>query len=299
MFTTGLYTRLLQACDINSECKLQTCHRLVLICLLSQACVHMQACGRPVYLACHLLVLQACKEHVTVLLLVSLKLVTSLKFYHLATFWFTIRDCTVFSIRVHQLEQYQHLKKSFCVGFWGSAILETIPGSWCPVILRRFPCSVLLPQLESWGTQSTSEQSCDRVLFHSISVLRIQSTPNSECSSLQLVDPPGPPQNFTASLFINIINIYYLYLLITFKSWLCGTNLLISTRKNEKQRETRPRKRTTMRGQKLLSNEWARMLAVNNKNTHLSAHMNRCHSFMKNSVSKILSQVLWIESDMV
>ena len=132
MFTTGLYTRLLQACDINSECKLQTCHRLVLICLLSQACVHMQACGRPVYLACHLLVLQACKEHVTVLLLVSLKLVTSLKFYHLATFWFTIRDCTVFSIRVHQLEQYQHLKKEFLCRFLGLCHFRNNSGIMVP-----------------------------------------------------------------------------------------------------------------------------------------------------------------------
>ena len=43
---------------------------------------------------------------------------------------------------------------------------------------------VLLPQLESWGSQSSSEQSCDSVLLHSISVLRIWSTPNSKRSSL-------------------------------------------------------------------------------------------------------------------
>ena len=48
------------------------------------------------------------------------------------------------------------------------------------------------------------------------------------------------PQNFTVSLFINIINIYISP--NTFKLWLSGANLLISRRKNELQRANKDKK---------------------------------------------------------
>ena len=42
-----------------------------------------------------------------------------------------------------------------------------------------------MEQPRSWCSQNSSEQSCDPVLFHSISVLKIRSTPNSKWSSPQ------------------------------------------------------------------------------------------------------------------
>jgi hypothetical protein len=45
-------------------------------------------------------------------------------------------------------------------------------------------CPFWLPLLENRGSQNSSEQSCDCLLFHSISVPKIRSTPNSKWSSL-------------------------------------------------------------------------------------------------------------------
>ena len=52
-------------------------------------------------------------------------------------------------------------------------------------INRQVSVLILLPQLRSWGRQNCSEQSCDIVLFHSIIVAKIRSTPNTKRSSLK------------------------------------------------------------------------------------------------------------------
>jgi hypothetical protein len=49
-------------------------------------------------------------------------------------------------------------------------------------------CLFWLPLLENRGSQNSSEQSCDSLLFHSISVPNIRSTPNSKWSSLHVKD---------------------------------------------------------------------------------------------------------------
>ena len=46
-------------------------------------------------------------------------------------------------------------------------------------------CLFWLPLLENRGSQNSSEQSCDYLLLHSISVPKIRSTPNSKWSSLE------------------------------------------------------------------------------------------------------------------
>jgi hypothetical protein len=45
-------------------------------------------------------------------------------------------------------------------------------------------CLFWLPFLENRGSQNSSEQSCDCLLFHAISVSKIRSTPNSKWSCL-------------------------------------------------------------------------------------------------------------------
>ena len=50
--------------------------------------------------------------------------------------------------------------------------------------IRRVSWCVLAALIWSWCNQNSSEQSCDRVLFHSISVPKIKRTPNSKWSSL-------------------------------------------------------------------------------------------------------------------
>ena len=47
-------------------------------------------------------------------------------------------------------------------------------------------CLFWLPLLKNRGSQNSSEQSCDCLLFHSITVPKIRSTPNSKWSSLRL-----------------------------------------------------------------------------------------------------------------
>ena len=53
------------------------------------------------------------------------------------------------------------------------------------VKIGSITCLFWLPLLENRGSQNSSEQSCDSLLFDSISVPKIRSTPNSKWSSLQ------------------------------------------------------------------------------------------------------------------
>ena len=66
---------------------------------------------------------------------------------------------------------------------------RTVPNShvlvFCstPLVFSKFGVLRTVNGAAPWCSQNSSEQSCDRVLFHSISVLKIRSTPNSKWSS--------------------------------------------------------------------------------------------------------------------
>ena len=68
---------------------------------------------------------------------------------------------------------------------------RTVPNSqvivFCstPLVCSQFGVLRTVNGAAPWCSQNSSEQSCDRVLFHSISVLKIRSTPNSKWSSPQ------------------------------------------------------------------------------------------------------------------